>query len=133
MDVKLRIVLPPESRAPSVARAWLSGLGSSVPDNIADDVRLLVTELVTNAVKYAGLDDRERMRLDIRCEPDRVEVMLRYEEHNGFEASALVSPGDVSGWGLFLVDRIADHWSIVQTNGVLEAWFEVELPSRSAA
>jgi len=116
-----------------VARAWLSGLGSSVPDDVADDVRLLVTELVTNAVKYAGLDDRERMRLDIRCEPDRVEVMLRYEEHNGFEASALVSPGDVSGWGLFLVDRIADHWSIVQTNGVLEAWFEVELPSRSAA
>lgn len=115
-----------------MARAWLTGLGSSVPEAVADDIRLLVTELVTNAVKYAGLSGRESMRLDIRCERDRVDVMLHYQEHNDFDPAVPVTPDDASGWGLFLVDRLADRWSIVQTNGVLEAWFEVELPSTSA-
>jgi two-component sensor histidine kinase len=103
-----------------------------MPEEVANDVTLLVSELVTNAVKFAGLSSDERIRLDLRCHPDRVEVMLHYVEHNSFDPSVPVSPRDTSGWGLYLVDRLSDHWSIVQTNGEVEAWFEVEVASAKA-
>jgi two-component sensor histidine kinase len=133
MGQHLRVVLPPEPKAVGVARARVAGLEFAMPEGVANDITLLVSELVTNAVKFAGLSTDERIRLDIRCQSDRVEVMLHYQEHNSFDPTVPVTPGDTSGWGLFLVDRLADHWSIVQTNGELEAWFEVELPSREAA
>ena len=133
MEQHLRVVLPPEPKAVGVARAGVAGLEFAMPEDVANDITLLVSELVTNAVKFAGLGNDERIRLDIRCHPERVEVMLHYQEHNEFDPALPLRPGDTSGWGLFLVDRLADHWSIVQTDGVLEAWFEVELPAAKAA
>jgi hypothetical protein len=32
---------------------------------------------------------------------------------------------DSTGWGLFLVDRIADRWGAVQTDGETRVWFEL--------
>jgi two-component sensor histidine kinase len=132
MEQHLRVVLPPEPKAVGVARAGVSGLEFAMPEDVANDITLLVSELVTNAVKFAGLGGDERIRLDIRRHAERVEVMLHYQEHNEFDPALPVRPGDTSGWGLFLVDRLADHWSIVKTNGELEAWFEVELSSPKA-
>src|SRR5947207_2643345 len=129
LEQHLRVVLRPEPKAVGVARARVAGLGFAMPDEIANDITLLVSELVTNAVKFAGLSSDERIRLDIRCHSDRIEVMLHYQEHNTFDPTLPVTPSDASGWGLFLVDRLADRWSIVQTNGELEAWFELELPA----
>jgi anti-sigma regulatory factor (Ser/Thr protein kinase) len=129
LEQHLRVVLRSEPKAVAVARARVAGLRFAMPEEVANDVRLLVSELLTNAVKHAGLAADERIRLDIRCHPDRVEGVLHYQEHNDFDPTIPVTPGDTSGWGLFVVDRLADRWSIVQTNGVLEAWFEIELPS----
>lgn len=107
-----------------------------MPPTIVEDVRLLVTELVTNAVKHAGLQRGETIDLAVRVRPTRVEVLVRYPEHVGFSPTLppeqQPEPRVASRWGLFLVDRISDRWSVVQTRGLIEAWFEIEL-TRSIA
>lgn len=130
----LRLRLTPDATAPSTARERLSAISPSLPPKITDDVRLLVSELVTNAVKYAGLGPEEAIDLAVGVRPTRVDVLVRYPEHVGFpptlppEPEEAAEPGRTSGWGLFLVDRLSDRWSVVQTQGRIEARFEIDIP-----
>jgi hypothetical protein len=43
---------------------------------------------------------------------------------DGFAAPAAPTPGRASGWGLFMVDRLADRWG-VDTEGTTRVWFEL--------
>jgi anti-sigma regulatory factor (Ser/Thr protein kinase) len=117
--------LPPDFTAPSLARDAAVRLASAVPEETLDDMRLVVSELVTNAVQHADLQGEETIGLDIDVESERVDVIVRYPEHRGFERVLSLEPGETSGWGLFLVDRIADRWSVVATQGFTEAWCEL--------
>jgi hypothetical protein len=38
---------------------------------------------------------------------------------------AVAGSASASGWGLFLVDRIADRWGAVQMDGETRVWFEL--------
>ena len=130
----VEISLRPDATAPGRARDRLDDLMQALPEASADDVRLLVTEYVTNAVKYAGLEPEEAIDLVVRIPREgrtrqgRVEVLVRYPEHVGFLRPTLpLQAGEDSEWGLFLVDQISDRWSVVQTNGLMETWFEIDL------
>ena len=35
------------------------------------------------------------------------------------------TPGDPSGWGLYLVEQLADRWGL-NRDGVTEVWFEID-------
>ncbi len=125
--------LPADATAPSQARDALVDLPSQVPTDRAQDLRLLVSELVTNAVKYAGLREGEEIELDVRTRPEQAEVKVRYPEHARFAPTLSTEPDEASGWGLLLVDRISDRWSLVETDDGVLAWFELELSRHDAA
>ena len=44
---------------------------------------------------------------------------------------AVAGSASASGWGLFLVDRIADRWGAVQSNGETRVWFELSPGARA--
>jgi two-component sensor histidine kinase len=111
--------LPTHVTAPALARDALVDLSPAVPPDAAQDLRLLVSELVTNAVKYAGLREEETIDLDVRTRPEHVEVIVRYPEHVGFAPTLPPEPDEASRWGLFLVDRISNRWSVVEAEGRL--------------
>src|SRR3989442_12902223 len=56
-----------------------------------------------------------------------VEVADAGQGFNGSLARPRVVAGSASasGWGLFLVDRIADRWGAVQVGGETRGWFEL--------
>ena len=58
IDIRLR----PDVRSPAEARRSLEALRPSLDDHLVDDAVLLVSEIVSNSVRHAGLD-RER------CDP----------------------------------------------------------------
>ncbi len=130
--MRVKRSLPGDATAPALARDALVELSSRVHPGAAQDLRLLVSELVTNAVKYAGLQDGEMIELDVRTQPKHAQVMVRYPEHLGFAPTLPPEPDEASGWGLFLVDRISDRWSVVETEERVVAWFEVDLPRHAA-
>lgn len=54
MTRRVRIALPPEVRAPALARRALER-SLDLPPPLLDDAQLLVSEVVGNAVRRAGL------------------------------------------------------------------------------
>jgi anti-sigma regulatory factor (Ser/Thr protein kinase) len=113
-----------DRRAPGAARHALQALNGELDQEIAADIRLLVSELVTNSLRHTGSADIE---LEVWRSHDVVHVDV-CDHGAGFEVKGSPQPGDASGWGLFMVDRLADRWG-VQTNGDTHVWFELSRDS----
>lgn len=124
MERRVTFALIPE--APSQARAVVNRELETLSPNVRNDATLLVSELITNAVRHAlGVGLRE-VELRIRSEPGRVRVVVS-DPGGGFEpAPRLPTAAEGSGWGLYLVDRIADRWGVLSKDRS-EVWFEIDV------
>ena len=109
--------------APAAARRVLGEL--AVPAQTPrEKLSLLVTELVTNSVKYAPTspDDPVEMLVGLSHGGMRVEVS---DGGRGFRPAPVGPNRDLtSGWGLYLVDALADRWGVAQ-DGPTRVWFEL--------
>ena len=121
VDVTVRI--PPAVDAPLRARAEVGTL--ELPRPAHDDVMLLVSELVTNCVVHADLspDQDIEVRLARQDESVRIEVC---DDGRGF-ANTLVKGSRSNGFGLYLVEQLADRWGVVRGDRTC-VWFEVDTP-----
>lgn len=125
--------------AVTAARLALADLEAHVDASVAFDVRLLVSELVTNSVQHAQVAAEDSIVLVVAISDETVRVEVR-DDGPGFEPPASPPPEDAdAGWGLFLVEQLADSWGVREGgNGV---WFEIrrdrgqadELASESTA
>jgi anti-sigma regulatory factor (Ser/Thr protein kinase) len=127
--VERRFPVSPEAAAE--ARHALDDLAGAIPDGRMRDVRLLISELVTNAVRHADLDAGDAIDLVI----DIADQMLRVEVHDpggGFVPSTpSPDPARPSGWGLYLVAELADRWG-VDSDERTRVWFELDRPAAAA-
>ena len=112
--------------APSQARAVVTDeLGREVPQKVLEDATLLVSELITNAVRHAPRAGSPEVELRLKVVNGRVRVVVS-DPGAGFVVSPrLPTAAEGSGWGLYLVDRIADRWGII-TKDRNEVWFELD-------
>ena len=112
-------------RADSVAEARTrvcEAIEPELDDGASDTLRLLVSEVVTNAVRHGG--DGQPVELHASW---NAEVRVEVSDHGrGFSPQPrfgrLDEPG---GFGLFLVGRLADHWG-VETDGGTTVWFVLQ-------
>jgi anti-sigma regulatory factor (Ser/Thr protein kinase) len=120
----VEVMLPAAPEAASRARQSLMEFRARLDPRVFEDLRLLVSELVTNSLRHAGLsgDDEIRLHVVLTDRAVRVEVC---DGGPGFtprvEGPSLYQQ---SGWGLFLVKQIADRWGI-QKNRKTCVWFEL--------
>ncbi|MGW5034864.1 SpoIIE family protein phosphatase [Streptomyces nigra] len=112
--------LDPEDAAPGrarrLARGALSGWGM---EELTDSVELLVSEIVTNAVRYASRPVTLRLlRTDVlRCEVgDDVPQLPRLRQARAT---------DEDGRGLYLVNRLARRWGATRLSTGKVVWFEL--------
>jgi anti-sigma regulatory factor (Ser/Thr protein kinase) len=122
VDVKL----PATPDAAAEARRALERFADRVPERRLRDVRLLVSELVTNAVRHAGLSPQDRIRLLVQLR----DAVLRVEVDDpgsGFEPrSPDPDPARTSGWGLYLVAELSDRWGMDGLRPGTRIWFELD-------
>jgi anti-sigma regulatory factor (Ser/Thr protein kinase) len=116
----LELTLP--SEPDSVARARSQICDAMAGDLSEDDVetlRLLISEVVTNAVRHGSHDHPVELNAHWNAEV-RIEVC---DHGAGFtpqpRVGGLDEPG---GFGLYLVGRLADRWG-VDTKGGNTVWF----------
>jgi anti-sigma regulatory factor (Ser/Thr protein kinase) len=122
---RLVFELPAKPAAVSAARRALLGCNGELPSSIRDDVLLLVTELVSNAVRHAAPGADRAVRVELRRRRRMLRVAV-FDGGGGFTAEAPHATRDESGgWGLFLVDQIADRWAVTPTASGTCAWFEI--------
>jgi anti-sigma regulatory factor (Ser/Thr protein kinase) len=120
IEIDIRFAVGPTAAA--AARAALSALERSVDPVRLDDLRLLVSELVTNSVRHAQTKD---VRLHVTVAGDMVRVEVS-DAGRGF-SPAPQAPGveRAGGWGLYLVDRLTDRWGVAR-EGLTRVWFEMD-------
>ncbi|MEU8550792.1 SpoIIE family protein phosphatase [Streptomyces roseoverticillatus] len=91
-------------------------------EELTDAVELLVSEVITNAVRYAERPITLRLlRTDVlRCEVgDDVPQLPRLRQ---------ARPSDEGGRGLYLVNRLARRWGATRLSTGKVVWFELALP-----
>jgi anti-sigma regulatory factor (Ser/Thr protein kinase) len=91
---------------------------------LLETVKLLVSELVTNSVRHAGLPAGGEIGLTAAAAERLVRVEVT-DAGRGFDPAQCPEPSENGGWGLRLVDSLADRWGVVRTGGVC-VWFELD-------
>ena len=115
--------IPGGPQAASQARAVVTeALAARCSDDRLADVRLLVSELVTNGVRHGkAVDDDETLTLRIAAQGTvRVDVI---DHGKGFDPGAVTREA-AGGWGLLLVEKLADRWGVTRDGGT-RVWFEM--------
>jgi anti-sigma regulatory factor (Ser/Thr protein kinase) len=121
MSAELTIELPRSPQAPSLARRALADLDGGIDPSVLPDVRLLVSELITNSVKYGD----GPVRLEVTAEDDRLRAEI-VDQGAGFTPVKRNDDLDkVGGWGLHLVQQLTTDWGTYE--GSTHVWFEIEL------
>ena len=118
-------VLPKAAGAAATARRTLDRLAGVVDERRLEDARLLVSELVANAVQHVEEEGDIELRVDVDPERLRIEVL---DPGPGFTPAPRrpEHAGD-SGWGLHFLGQVADRWA-ADTVGRGRVWFELKSP-----
>jgi anti-sigma regulatory factor (Ser/Thr protein kinase) len=109
--------------APARARFALSGLNGSLGE-FRDSVRLLVSELVANAVKHAGAGPDALLEIALTATPGRIRAEVS-DRGPGFEHAWSGQEPLEGGFGLTLLDELADRWGVRIDRGA-HVWFEID-------
>jgi anti-sigma regulatory factor (Ser/Thr protein kinase) len=122
---EIRTLLDRHPHAASLARERIAELEPVLGRVLFGNVRLLVSELVTNSVRHsqAGAADPIELRVAVFADRLRVEV----SDHGaGFQRRVRAPErGSGSGWGLYLVDQLADRWGVSRDEAT-HVWFEID-------
>jgi anti-sigma regulatory factor (Ser/Thr protein kinase) len=125
--IKLRLVLPSNDRAPGIARHEIARFahGVELVDRECDAVRLLVSELVTNAVRHGGAHGGEKIAVCVQSSNATIRIEVR--DHGvGFDLPQPAPvPGADGGYGLLIVDRLCSRWGIEPDDESL-VWCELD-------
>jgi anti-sigma regulatory factor (Ser/Thr protein kinase) len=127
--ISLKLDSGPEAAA--AARAALRTLEPRLAPDPMNDVRLLVSELVTNSVRHSeGANSGAPVTLEVALSDEKLRVMVT-DRGTGFEPHPR-EPGQskASGWGLYLVDKLADRWGVIR-NHITRVWFEIDTAGKS--
>ncbi|MET9094452.1 SpoIIE family protein phosphatase [Streptomyces cyaneofuscatus] len=120
--------LAQERTTPATARLLVRDRlqGWGLDEDTVDATELIVSELVTNAVRYGTPPLRLRLLLD---------TSLTCEVHDGSTASPHLRHArtvDEGGRGLFIVSRLAAHWGARHGPDGKVLWTEQDLPGGGA-
>ena len=104
------------------ARRAITNLRGDIDPSVRDTLRLLVTELVANSVRHARTD---ALTLRVVVGPRAVLTEVT-DSGPGFDPASTGAPrDDHSGYGLFLVERLADRWGVARAGRSTRVWFEL--------
>jgi anti-sigma regulatory factor (Ser/Thr protein kinase) len=121
MTGTLSVDIPRDLAAPAHARRAVEGLAPALDLVVLEDVKLLVSELVTNSVKY-GASGAVRLCVEARS-PHAVHVEV-VDRGAAFVPMPRNRPAiDPGGWGLHLVQALSDRWGVHED--AARVWFEI--------
>ncbi|MEU0604061.1 ATP-binding protein [Streptomyces sp. NPDC006393] len=103
-----------------VLRQW------GLTPKLTEDAVLLVSELVGNAVRHTGA---RAFGLRMRRRRGWLRVEVR-DPSRGLPCLMPVQELDISGRGLFLVDKLSDRWGVDLLPRGKTTWFEMRVADR---
>jgi anti-sigma regulatory factor (Ser/Thr protein kinase) len=122
----VRLALPSDASAVRLGRqitrdalaAWHLG-------ELADAAVLLVSELVTNAVRHAR--DTGAIGLELASTVTRLRLEIQDGDPSWRDMDSLADDDD-SGFGFLVVDSLADRWGLRRVCAGKAVWAELDVP-----
>jgi anti-sigma regulatory factor (Ser/Thr protein kinase) len=111
-------LLAPEASSIVLARRAVDAL--SLTAARTGDVKLIVSELVTNSVEHADL-----------AASDRIEVLVTVDPRGALHVEVRdpgpgPPPDARSGMGWRILERVADRWGVEHREGKARVWIELD-------
>ena len=95
------------------------------------NLRLLVSELVTNAIRHVPADRAGTIHLEVLRTDAYVRVVVE-DQGDGFLPTPNADVEDrVSGWGLNILAKVVSRWGVENDDGA-RVWFEIDERPRSS-
>ena len=125
----ISLLIPGGPAAARQARhAVLQRLREHVSDRVADDLGVVISELVTNSIVHAEIGPGRYLRVTVRMLEDRLRVAV--SDRGSLTVPRLSATGDdqPEGLGLRTVDRLAGSWGVTRDGtGRSQVWCELPL------
>lgn len=119
------IRVPAADTAPRAARQSIAELSQILEPHVFQNLELLVSELVTNSVRHADVNDDSDVTLKVRISPDTVSIEV-IDPGAGFVAPTSPRPRQgEGGYGLYLVDQLARRWGVDRLDQGTRVWFDL--------
>ena len=125
-EEELRLQLDGHADTVGVARSAVAGFAAArVPRGREFDLALIVSEVVTNAIRHGspgGLIElravatHDRLRVDVTDGGSGLALPVKAKD-----------PSEGGGFGLFLVEQLARRWGLVRQKQTTRVWFEFDL------
>ena len=126
MIAEIDLRLAPEPEVVTTARHALDQLTDLLPPEKLEDIRLMVSELVTNSILHAGLSADEQISLTVTVSDGAVRGSVCDPGPGfGMPSEPCPRPDRRGGWGLPIVETISDRWG-VEENRHACVWFEID-------
>jgi two-component sensor histidine kinase len=111
-------LLPPDAGSIVLARRAVEAL--PLAPGRTGEVKLIVSELVTNSIEHAELGAG-----------DRIEVLARVDQRGALHVEVRdpgpgPPPDARSGMGWRILERMADRWGVDRRDGQSRVWFELD-------
>jgi anti-sigma regulatory factor (Ser/Thr protein kinase) len=95
-------------------------LREELPKPALEDVKLLVSELVTNGIRHGSRGGADMITLELVIN-GKVRCTVS-DRGPGFSRGR--GPDPEGGWGLKLVEQVAARWGLVHSENGTQVWFE---------
>lgn len=113
--------LPPGPLAPSQARRFLREAGCSAHATaLLESAVLLVSEMVTNAVRHGG----PPLVMEVDCDEVSLQVRVR-DGSPALPVARTPADDDEGGRGLVLLDLLSHEWGVEHEPGGKAVWFRL--------
>ena len=101
----------------------------------ARDLELLVSEVVTNAVRYGRPDRYGDLQIRIEVDSEMINVHI-VDAGSGFSPASAPRPRferGSGGFGLFLLDQLSSRWGVERDETGFRVWFRLARPGTDDA
>jgi len=119
------LALPGAPETTTIARQVIRALEVFCNRPCGEDLALLTSEVVTNALRHGPVHAENSVSLEALVFDDVVRIEVR-DRGEGFDPPIARPAAERrrSGWGLFLVEQLARRWG-VESLPSSTVWFEV--------
>ncbi len=118
------MTLPAVPSAATTARLEITRrLSERIAGGLLEDVRLLTTELITNALRHAGMTPDDEIGVKAEVSEGTVRIEVRDPGRDG-DVEVREPGARGGGYGLLLVELLTDQWGVERRDGNV-VWAEL--------
>jgi anti-sigma regulatory factor (Ser/Thr protein kinase) len=119
------LILIAEPASVREARSWLAGVATPfVDESKRADLQLVVTEIVSNAVRHGG--SGQELLLAATPKPEFLCVQVTDDGPGLAPRPRAMTSDENGGFGLFIVERLTRRWGVTRENSHTRVWFEFD-------